>query len=258
MRSASRARSISRLVVPGVAVALLLALSGCAATRERLAGFDVPDASSFQPSRPAWLAWPDRPSWRKLPLVARWLAPEPGEIRGTVRGSGDGAARGPRSPGVLVYLDPIDEDGVGSPEGQDATSVVRLGLHEFDPPLLAVRVGRPVAFRNRGRIYHRIFSYSEPNAFDLGAIGRGQSQTVTFEEPGEVRVYCALHPGESGVVFVTPSPWFAVAERSGAYRIAGVPPGQYQLRTWSDSRPPATRAVTIRSGVASDVDLALP
>jgi plastocyanin len=158
---------------------------------------------------------------------------------------------------VLVYLDPVGPDG-GGPEGRDATPVVRLGLDDFDPPLLAVRVGRPVAFHNQGRIYHRIFSYSEPNAFELGDLGRGQSRTVTFGTPGEVRVYCALHPGESGVVFVTPSPWFALAERSGAYHIAGVPPGEYRLRTWSDSGPPATRAVTVQSGVASDVDLSLP
>ena len=124
MPSADLPRAASRGLVPTLVLALL-AMPGCAATRERVAALELPDAPALQPSRPAWLALPEAPDWRGLARLARWLGPEPGEIRGTVRGTSEASD----SPGVLVYLDPVEPG--GDLEAHGAPPVVRRSPRRF-------------------------------------------------------------------------------------------------------------------------------
>jgi len=282
--------SASRLRAPILAVATLLAL-GCASARERLpalpkpsrpawasvpdlpsrpAWASVPDIPSRpgwvsvpdMPSRPAWLSAPDMPSrpawlsapdlhWRKLPLLSR-LRPNHGEIRGTVVGA---QARGQDGEGdrIVVYLEPVEAgDGLTS---VGATATVRQHAQRFSPAFLAVAAGQSVVFTNEDEIYHRIFSYSDANAFDTEVLKRGESSEVVLGKPGEVHFYCTLHPAEGGTLFVAPWPWFTTAAVSGAYRIAEVPPGQYRLRAWSEAGTLQSREVTVRAGASASVDL---
>jgi len=231
-------RLAARPLAPLLATLMLLGL-GCSAARQRL------------PSLPDWRIAPSLSSWRELPLVSR-LGLGRGEIRGRV------VYDPPWSPGtasgrVVVYLEPLATHG-GAQAGE-ATATVRQHAQRFSPAFLAVAVGQSVIFTNEDGIYHRIFSYSGSDAFDTGVLKRGDSAEVDFETPGEVHFYCALHPAESGSLFVTPSAWFATVEATGAYRIADVPPGEYQLRVWSEAAAPTSREVTVRAGVSASVDL---
>jgi plastocyanin len=251
---------------------MALALSlGCASTRERFAAQEHSPSGSESGSRPAWLSFPERPAWLSFPARPSWLSfPEwpswlrlardserpqaHGVIRGTVVGSlaERGDAEPPR---VVVYLEPIEP----GPEltAHASAPTVRQREQRFSPAFLVVSVGQSVVFTNEDAIYHRIFSYSDPNAFDLQVLTRGESGAVTLEKPGVVHFYCGLHPAESGTIFVTPSPWFATAEASGEYQIADVPPGQYRLWTWSEGNAPAAHDVTVRAGASAQVDVAI-
>ena len=110
---------------------------------------------------------------------------------------------------------------------------------------------------NDDAIFHNVFSFSKPNDFDLGMYPSGQSRQVTFKHAGVVKIYCSIHESMSGTIFVSPSPWFAVAKANGDFEIAGIPPGRHTLRVWNEKLPEATRSVTLDAGEHERVDIQL-
>jgi len=127
----------------------------------------------------------------------------------------------------------------------------------FAPDFLAIAVGQSVDMPNDDAIFHNVFSFSKPNDFDLGLYPAGESRRVTFEHPGVVKIYCSIHETMSGTIFVSPSPWFAVARASGDYEIPGIPPGRHTLRIWNEKLPEVTRAIVLSPGERQRVDVTL-
>ena len=146
-------------------------------------------------------------------------------------------------------------DGNGAAPAKRAT--IRQRNAYFAPDFLAIAVGQTVDMPNDDQIFHNVFSFSKPNDFDLGLYPSGQSRQVTFEHAGLVKIYCSIHESMSGTIFVSPSPWFAVAKANGDFEIAGIPPGRHTLRVWNEKLPEATRSVTLDAGERERVDIQL-
>jgi hypothetical protein len=155
---------------------------------------------------------------------------------------------------MLVFLEPLDPRSPAAGPGLDG--VLLASDRGLSPAALAVAVDQPVRFANQADLYHRLFSYSESNAFDLGVLRRGESKSLQFRKPGLVRIYCSLHPSERAVVFVAPSPYFATFRPPGSYEIRDVPPGRYRLHAWSEGVAAEARAVTVQPGAAVAVGIA--
>lgn len=64
---------------------------------------------------------------------------------------------------------------------------------KFTETELTISVGDTVNFRNDDPFSHNIYSLSEVKSFDLGSYPKGDSRAVTFDQPGEVEVGCAIH-----------------------------------------------------------------
>lgn len=146
---------------------------------------------------------------------------------------------------AVVTLEAIPAQPTGEPP---AAAVLRhrdAGLH---PGLLTVAPGDPVWVLNDDSLFHGAFSYSKPNAFDLGAYGPTEHRRLAFAHPGVVRVHCPFHPEESSVVFVTPTRLVARPGPDGRYEIRDVTPGRYWLRAWADGLPETRYDVTLRPG----------
>jgi hypothetical protein len=95
-----------------------------------------------------------------------------------------------------------------------------------------------------------VFSFSSPNEFDLGLYPGGESRAVAFRHPGLVRIFCSIHESMNGTLFVAPTPWFAVVEGDGSFRIPDVPPGRFRLHTWAEKLPPTERELRVGSAPA--------
>jgi len=135
--------------------------------------------------------------------------------------------------------------------------VIRQRNAWFSPDFLAIAVGQAVDMPNDDAIFHNVFSFSKPNDFDLGLYPAGESRRVTFEHPGVVKIYCSIHESMSATIFVSPSPWFAVARPTGDFLIEGIPPGHHTLKVWNEKLPAASREVVLRPGEQQRVDIAL-
>ncbi len=169
-------------------------------------------------------------------------APGPASLRGRLVAEGERLSRADLARAV-VYLEPIPSR---APGAAPVPAVLRHRDTRLAPDLLAVAPGDEVWFRNDDTLFHGAFSYSKPNAFDLGAYGPGEQRRVQLAHPGPVRVHCPFHPEESSVLFVTPTRFVARPSASGHFEIPGVAPGRYWLRAWADGLPETRYDVTLR------------
>ena len=189
-----------------------------------------------------------------LLLLAPGLASAQGSVRGSLRLAIEGLRLADTGP-TVVFL-----DGVDAPLAfQPPASVPKLHQENasFHPSFLAITAGQTVAMPNDDAIFHNVFSFSKPNDFDLGLYAAGESRSVRLVHAGLVRIYCSIHESMSATIFVAPSPWFAIADASGAFVIRGVPAGSYRLRTWNEKLPEAARTLRVSDGSEARVDLTL-
>ena len=174
-------------------------------------------------------------------------------VRGQVVSRSGEALAG--NPGPLVVLAIPTTGTRGSSRG---TSVMRRANDEFSPSFLVVSAGGQVRFDNAENIYHRFFSRSEKNAFDLGMLEPGASRAFRFEHPGPVHVYCSLHSHKQATILVARTPHFAVVEPNGAFKIANLRPGSYVLETWGRGRATVSVELRVPSRDSSFVQIPLP
>ncbi len=188
----------------------------------------------------AWLAAspgaavPARGFRQQSPGPSTETAP-PGEPSGTITGQ-ISAEEGGRIPEMVVYLEAVDpRNSFAAPT--DPAIISQKGA-QFSPSLLVICVGQQVNFLNDEDrpVEHNVFSKSQAKPFDLGLYSPGGSKQVTFDRPGAVNLHCSIHQNMNGVIFVSPTPFFARVDNSGRYTISGVPAGEYRLRTWQRIR----------------------
>jgi len=105
----------------------------------------------------------------------------------------------------------------------------------FDPKVLIVPVGAQVSFPNLDRVRHHVYSFSPAKKFDLKLYGRDDSRSVTFDKPGPVALGCNIHDAMNGLVYVTATPFAAVADGDGRVAFTGVGAGRGMLTVWHPS-----------------------
>lgn len=155
---------------------------------------------------------------------------------------------------VVVYLD-------GSADTAETTRTpprIEQLDRQFVPDQVVVPAGAAVSFPNMDPIFHNVYSLSKVKAFDLGSYDKGETRKVVFPKAGIVEVYCHLHPNMMATVVVTPNRWYAQPDRTGQYRIADVPAGEYTLVAWHKNAGFFRKKVKIEQGQDASVDFFIP
>ncbi len=185
-------------------------------------------------------------------LAAMGAAPARAQVSGRVHVTDVGGRPAPDLSDAVVYL-----DGRGPRGAAPARPEVALDGRQFRPRVLVVPVGTTVNFPNLDPFNHNVFSVSEPNAFDLGLYGRGESKNRRLNRPGVVRVFCNIHPRMNAFIHVRDNAWYTQPGADGSFEIAGVPPGTYTIHVWHERAPEVTREITVPAGGSSGLSLTL-
>lgn len=127
----------------------------------------------------------------------------------------------------------------------------------FVPVLLPIEVGTRVEFPNLDDTYHNIFSYSPTKRFDLGRYRPEERPipSVVFDRPGLVTLRCDIHEHMRGLILVLSTPYFAMTDTAGRFRLDKLPSGKYMLKAWIDSRTTRQKPVELKDGQTLHVDL---
>ena len=136
--------------------------------------------------------------------------------------------------------------------------------------------GERARVKNSDPILHNTHGFlGKATVFNLALPNKDQMIEVTkrLTRPGVVRVVCDAHPHMAAWMIVHDSPYYAVSDERGAFKIDGIPPGSYKVTMWhegfrakgldKDGRPlydephTITRDVTIPAKGTATVDFEL-
>lgn len=137
----------------------------------------------------------------------------------TVKGSVvfvEGVTRGKKSQGDVV----LDSQGCA-----------------FVAHVSAAMPGERVRVKNSDAIVHNTRGFlGKTTVFNVAVPGKEQLIDVTkrLTRPGVVQVVCDAHPHMQGWIVLHDSPYFAVTDERGAFRIDGIPPGTYRVTMWHE------------------------
>jgi len=135
---------------------------------------------------------------------------------------------------TIVYLQPNGGNAdIPAAEVKKAYTV-RMKNKQFAPQAIVIPVGATVDFPNDDAIYHNIFSVSAPNQFDLGLYKSGASESKTFSSPGEVKLFCNVHPQMTGTILVVQTPYYTLTDKEGNFSFSNVAPGVYDIKAYSE------------------------
>ncbi|MBI4564376.1 MAG: hypothetical protein HY716_06755 [Planctomycetes bacterium] len=156
---------------------------------------------------------------------------------------------------TLVYIEEIPGKEFKPPE---KNPVMDQKDKVFVPRILPVLVGTTVDFVNSDDFEHNVFS-PDGETYNLGNWGKGEKRSYTFKRPGAYVQLCKLHPEMVGYVVVLKTPYFAIADDNGNFRISDIPPGTWKAKVWNERLKPkqldATYEVTLQKGAESEIEI---
>jgi plastocyanin len=167
-----------------------------------------------------------------------------GEIKGKVSVQGIKSAEN-----IAVYVDAIPDKKFDPPTTKPVVDQAKM---TFSPHVIVVQVGTTVEFLNSDPVGHNVYwpsiSGNKKLAHNLGTWPKGEKKAFQFNDVGVAGLLCNVHPEMNGYVVVSPTPYFAVTDKSGNYEIKNVPAGKYTLKTWSEDGKVTTQAVEVGAG----------
>lgn len=157
----------------------------------------------------------------------------------------------------VVYVDTIA--GKTFPAPTEKVTIDQKGLL-FQPHIAAVQVGATVDFLNSDKVAHNIFwpaiSGNKKLSHNLGTWPSGEKREFKFDNPGVVPLLCNVHPEMSAYIIVSPTPYYALSDADGNYKIANVPDGQYTVAAWHEGMKPQSKPVKVAGDTTADFALA--
>lgn len=127
---------------------------------------------------------------------------------------------------------------------------VKLDQHgcEYAPHVLAFPAGTTVEVINPDGILHNVHSYSKVNTpFNMAQPKFKKTLDVKIAKPEAVELKCDVHGWMHGWLVATESPYVAVTDKSGSFKLDNVPAGSYTVEVWHEKLGKSTQKVTVKA-----------
>ena len=120
---------------------------------------------------------------------------------------------------------------------------------EFHPHVLAFPAGSTIDVTNSDGILHNIHTTSTVNPSQNQAQPKFKQKIQLKVEKPEwpINVKCDVHGWMSGYWISEEHPYFAVTDANGAFKIADLPPGDYQVELWQEKLGKKTMPASIKA-----------
>ena len=161
---------------------------------------------------------------------------------------------------VVVWLADVRE-GKALPV-ERRTEIVNLNCR-LSPRVHAVVAGTTVNVRNDDRLHHVTHFATAGTSDTLARVPLSDDGQVVpnehiAKESGLVVATCELHPWTRAYIAVFASPYFAVTDARGGFRLDSVPPGKYRLVAWHERGTRQTQqTVEVAANGVTTVELRL-
>ena len=126
----------------------------------------------------------------------------------------------------------------------------------FRPHITVVQQGTTVDFLNSDPVAHNVYwtaiSGNKKLGHNLGTWPQGQTRSFKFDDAGVVPLLCIAHPEMNGYLIVTPTPYHAITDKDGNYKIENIPDGQYTVVAWHEGAKNSSKPVTVAGNTKAD------
>lgn len=132
-------------------------------------------------------------------------------------------------------------EGVSRGKKADAELILDNTRCLFVPHVAGVMAGAPVKIRNSDTLMHNAHGFlgAQP-LFNSALSFKGRTVDVTgrLKQPGVAKVLCDVHTHMTAWLVIHDSPYFAVTDDQGMFKIDGIPPGTYTVTMWHEGFAP--------------------
>jgi hypothetical protein len=137
----------------------------------------------------------------------------------------------------------------GVTRGKKGTGDVVIDNHKclFVSHVTGTGPGDRARVKNSDAVLHNTHGFvqasgtvAKKNVFNLALPNKDQMVDITkrLTKPGVVRLLCDAHPHMNAWMIVHDSPYFAVTDDRGAFKIDGIPSGTYKVTMWHEGYQP--------------------
>lgn len=146
---------------------------------------------------------------------------------------------------VVAFLRPNnDERKLTFPKDKIKPSLVKVAptnhvidqpCCQFEPRVLAVRVGDTLEVKNSSPVVHNI-NYKGENPFNVNVpAGMSHKMPQPFEATNSPILFeCNVHPWMAGRIRVFDHPYYAMTDADGKFEIKDVPAGKWKIVYWHE------------------------
>ena len=118
---------------------------------------------------------------------------------------------------------------------------------EFHPHVLVFPAGSTIDVKNSDGILHNIHTTSTVNPSQNQAQPKFKPLIqIKVEKPETIAIKCDVHSWMSGYWVATETPYVAVTDASGTFKIADLPPGDYDVELWQEKLGKAMQKASIK------------
>jgi plastocyanin len=132
---------------------------------------------------------------------------------------------------TVVYLENVERGKKASDLELDNAKCL------FVPHVAAVMVGARVRVKNTDPVLHNTHGFHDRvTVFNIAQPVKDQVIDITqrIKKPGVIEVLCDAHTHMRGWLVARDSPYFAVTDGEGRYRMTEIPPGRYKVVAWHE------------------------
>jgi len=118
---------------------------------------------------------------------------------------------------------------------------------EFHPHVLVFPAGSTIDVKNSDGILHNIHTTATINPSQNQAQPKFKPVIqLKVEKPETIAIKCDVHGWMSGYWVATDTPYVAVTDASGTFKIADLPPGDYDVELWQEKLGKVTQKASIK------------
>ena len=160
---------------------------------------------------------------------------------------------------VFVYL----KDAKAAPATGGSPMLDQAGCM-YDPYVLGVVTGQKFKVKNSDSELHNVHATPKINKeFNFGQPLKDQISERSFDQAEVlVRMKCDVHPWMFAYMGVVDHPYFAVSDKEGNFKIAGVPDGKYTVVAYHlkthGANAGVTQTIDVKGGAKQDFTVEIP
>lgn len=137
---------------------------------------------------------------------------------------------------------------------------VRVDVTDHPPAdgkLSAVGVGHNLVLTNRSGRTISVYSVSDGNDFDLGALAPGAEGWYAVRSPGLIEVLAESVEQPIARIYAAPTPSVTVTHSGGAVTFVGLQPGPYRIHSWHLRLPGTETTVELFANRVQDASISV-